>query len=319
MKLVSFKILGLGLWGILIAASSIYADPREDYFKEGQQAYEQGDYNKAANLFEKVVELDPNYAPVYNALGLTYRGLNGSLDDISWLFKVATDIDPNYIEAYENACKTFYQAAQYDDAEKNCMKILSINPHYGPAQMTLGWIYLGKSEPQKAVRYFEEIIKKVQAPGIYFGLGMAYARSGQQGEALDTITKLRSLGQDQLAAQLENMVRTKEPPRAPSMAPMAPALEMPEREPGTIVSSSGKSQYEEPQASAPPAPGGMKIRLKAKLTMTPKQPSAGSAPAAPSAGSSSTYGTNDNRSAIERIRALQKKRLGAIPQSGSGY
>ena len=316
-----YRIVLIGLIAALLVGPLAFADPLQEYFQQGQQAYDEGDYEKAAKLYEKVVEFDPNFAPVYNALGLTYRGLNSSLEDVTWLFKVATDIDPNYLEAYDNLCKIYYQAAQYGEAEKSCLKILSLNPSYGPAQLTLGWIYLGKSQPDKAVAYFEEILKRVQAPGIYLGLGTAYAMNGQHAEVLDMVTKLRSLGQPQMAAQLENMIRTRQ--SAPALA--VPQIDLSERQVGTIVSS-GETPVPsavEPTEGPPRAPGFMKVRLKGKLSATVTAHAVGSpqpASSETSSSSSSAYtGGTENRSAIERIRALQKRRMGVIPQPGSRY
>ena len=300
-------LLHVFLWVLMssVIVRPAVADDLQEYFNQGQQAYQQGDYEKAAQLYEKVVELDPNYAPAYNALGLTYKGLNAGLEDITWLFKVATEIDPNYIEAYENQCKMYHQAGQYDEAEKNCLKILSINPNYGSTQLILGWIYLGKSQPNHAVRYFEAVLKKVKVPSVYYGLGLAYAQSGSHAQVLETVTQLRNLGEVQMAAQLENMIRTKQPPPPP------PSIVVPEKQPGTLVpSSTVAASAPALEAAASPSAGSMRVRLRGKLGGSQTNVDGSSQAGLPEA----VYG--DNRSAIERIRALQQRRMGLRPQSG---
>jgi tetratricopeptide (TPR) repeat protein len=148
---ITSRILQMTAWLLILTGGVSFADDRQRYFEQGEQAYQGGDYQRAAKLYEKVVEIDPNYAPAYNALGLTYKGLNAPLEDVTWLFKVATEIDPNYVEAYDNECKTYYQVQHYDDAEAACLKILSLVlnilsllPQHGGAQFTLGWIYLAR-------------------------------------------------------------------------------------------------------------------------------------------------------------------------------
>lgn len=306
--------IGFCVMMVFIGARDVLAGDLQKYFDQGEKAYERGDYEKAAQLYEKVVEIDPNYAPAYNALGLTYKGLNGTIEDVTWLFNVATEIDPNYIDAYDNQCKTYYQAQYYDAAEKACLKILSLVPNHGGAQFTLGWIYLGKLDPKRAVRYFEEVLKKVQVPAVYFGLGMAYAQSGNHAQVLDTVTQLRSQGQLQMASQLEGMIRSSQPAAAP-MTP--PAIEIPERQAGTLVPSTSTVAVSAAPSgeSAAPQVGSMRVRLRGRLNT----PQIGATAQGTSANQATKSGSSDaSRSAIDRIRELQRRRMGVIPQS-SGY
>lgn len=298
-----------------IGPGNVLAGDLQKYFDQGEKAYERGDYEKAAQLYEKVVEIDPNYAPAYNALGLTYKGLNGTIEDVTWLFNVATEIDPNYIDAYDNQCKTYYQAQYYDEAEKACLKILSLVPNHGGAQFTLGWIYLGKLDPNRAVRYFEEVLKKIQVPAVYFGLGMAYAQSGDHAQVLDTVTQLRSQGQLQMASQLEGMIRNSQPAAAP-MTP--PVIAIPERQAGTLVPSTSTAAVSADPSGEPAAPqvGSMRVRLRGRLN-TPQINAAAQGTTAPSQ-TAESEASGASRSAIDRIRELQRRRLGVIPQS-SGY
>lgn len=45
------------------------------YFTEGFKYITQGDYHQASNYFQKVLQLDPNYALAYNNLGFAYANL----------------------------------------------------------------------------------------------------------------------------------------------------------------------------------------------------------------------------------------------------
>ena len=197
---------------ILIMAPVVSAGPTEEFFEKGNQLYQQGDYAKAAEYYEKAVEADSNFALGYNALGLTYKAMGASEPEVAWYFKVATDIDPNYAEAYDNLGKSYYAMGDFTKAEENCQKALSINPKLASAEFSLAWIYLiGKQQPADAIHYFRQIIDKAKIPYAYYGLGLAYYLNHDSAMVLEVITNLRGMNQEKLAAQLEDILRASTP------------------------------------------------------------------------------------------------------------
>ena len=193
---------------VIFLSSLVLGGSVEDLFRKGYQFESRGDYKKAIAFYEKIIEIDSNFAPVYNHLGLAYQALNKPKTEVAWYFKVATDINPNYTEAYANLGKIYYQMGHYDKAEKYCLKALSIDSNFVVAQLTLGWIYLnGKSRPNDAIYYFNKTLEKIQSPSVYFGLGMAYLMNGDNPLVLEIITILKGSGNHDLAQQLENLLR----------------------------------------------------------------------------------------------------------------
>ena len=190
------------------------AETLQELFQQGEAAYQKGEYDKAIRYYEQAVEINPNFAPVYNALGLARSGRNDPLSDVVWSFNVATDIDPNYAEAYDNKCRVLFRANKHAQAEEACRKALAVNPDLGSAQLNLAWVYLvGKQQPQDAIFYFQQVLEKIKNPMVYFGLGIAYSMKGDSANVLDIITTLRGMGENNLATQLEDGIRKiDEPP-----------------------------------------------------------------------------------------------------------
>jgi len=242
---------------VFVLSSICNASGLKENFEKGEQAYNAGQYDKAIEYFEKVVEIDSNFGPVYNSLGLAYSNSDADLSDIIWFFKVATEIDPNYIDAYNNMCRVYYQAGEHVLAEQSCLKVLEINPNYTQTQLTLAWIYLvGKSQPQEAIYYFNEVLKRVRNPIIYFGLGLAYSMNGDSGQVLDTVTTLRQIGEEQLAAQLENTLRSYyDVPEMPQLP-----VSLPRRKTGQIVGVQKPEVEQEVKQDIPAPSGQMRIR-----------------------------------------------------------
>ena len=280
--------------------SGAQAQTVKDFYEQGQQAYGQGDYKTAIDLYEKSVELNPNFAPAYNALGLAHKEINTDLSELVWLFKTATEIDPKYVEAYDNLGKAYYGLGDFDNAEQSCLKALAISPNLPSPKLSLGWIYLlGKSQPQEAISYFKDILKDNKIAYAYFGLGMAYYMSGDRTNVLDTITTLRSMEKEDLALQLENMVRGG---HYVGQGKGTPLVNTQPKGTSTLVPSSGAL------APAPKTLGTsmMKVRLKGKMfSIPPEQPPADSSASPGKSSESSSTVTGASTSSIERIKNLR--------------
>lgn len=259
---------------IAFCSSSLYAEEvsksAEELLQEGQAAFDQGDSLKAASLFEQAIEVNPDFAPAYNALGLAQLSSDGKLEDIIWLFEQTAEIEPQNPEAYFNMCRAYFQHQEADKAEAACLKALSINPEMGSAQLTLAWVYLmGKGDAPQSIAYFKKVLDKIKNPRIYLGLGMAYARNGDTGHVLEIVTQLRSQGEEVLANQLEKMIRPRgEIPEIPATLQAPPV-------PGEVSSKIVTAKPPvEPEPVLGTAPGTQKIQLRGRLLPPTIQPSA---------------------------------------------
>lgn len=247
------------LWCSDPAAQEAPKSARE-LFEAGQAAYEQGDLSNAVKYFEQSIEADPDSAPAYSGLGQVTLTNNGPLKDIIWLFEQAAELEPQNPEHFANMCRAYFQHQEHAKAEAACLKALELAPDSGSTQLTLAWIYLlGKAEPAKAVPYFKQVLDKVQNPKVYLGLGMAYARNNDMGHVLEIVTKLRSMGEETLASQLEKMVR----PQGEAVASPVPMIDV---GPSKVVSAVPPGP--EP-VTLPPDIGTHKIQLRGRLIIPP--------------------------------------------------
>jgi len=207
----ALKILSISLFLTVFSVLSAMAEEYQQVFQEATLAAQEGDLTKAIELYEKTIKLNPDFAPAYNYLGLAYQQTGLDPVEVAWYFKNAIEIDPQFEDAYVNLGKSYYGLGHFDLAEQYTLKALELNSDSTQAKLSIGWIYLlGKSRPKDAVAYFKEIAEKWQNPSAYFGLGMAYFMSGESPNVLECITKLREMQQDDLAAQLEGIVRSYE-------------------------------------------------------------------------------------------------------------
>lgn len=207
------KIAFLTVLLLVCFSAHVFAEnpinPIKKLFEEGMVAMQRSQYQKAISLFEKTIEIAPEFAPSYNYLGMCHRELGAKPADLIWMFEQAVKFNPNYAQAWDNLSRLYYSEGRFEDAKNACEKALEIKPDMLSAQMSLGWIHLlGFSEPQEAIFYFNQILENYDMPYAQFGLGMAHFMDREKFKALEMITELKSMNQVALAKQLENLVRS---------------------------------------------------------------------------------------------------------------
>ncbi len=185
-------------------------------YEAGWQAYEQGQYPEARKIFGQVIDLYENFAPAYYALGKVCYDESGGPEERQqclWYFERAVGIEPKYANAYEGICRIQHELGETDLAEQTCLKALSLDPNLHSTKLLLAWIYLlGKGDPDRALQYFDAVLKVTSNPIIIFGRGMAFAEKGDNAQVVEIITQLRSAGSQEFANHLEMVLRSKVSP-----------------------------------------------------------------------------------------------------------
>ncbi len=241
----------------------------KEFFNEGKAKYEEGKFKEAIIALEKSVELDETNAPAFNYLGLAYKETDADLAEIIWYFKNAVEIDPEYAQAYDNLGKAYYGLGDFDKAIANCDQAIAIDPNLGSSHLALGWIYLlGKSNPSKSIPYFKKVVERYKVPNAHYGLGLAYFMNGENALILEEITALRELKQDNLAQQLENVVRGHDYITPKESA--APLVNIPKREeaPAPSKARGSVSGTLTPQDGTSNVQGTTQVRMRGKLVNT---------------------------------------------------
>jgi tetratricopeptide (TPR) repeat protein len=178
-------------------------------YESAVEAYNKGEFDNAINLYHEIIKIAPQFSPAYIGVGLALRSKGGDIEEVLYYYKTAVDKDPASVAALEQLGRLYYSMGQIEKAKGVFEKILKLNPNMPSVKQTLGWIYLaGKNaNPAKAALYFKDVLKTHKDPEVYFGLGVSYFASNQREKALDIITQLRNMGQNDYADRLETSVR----------------------------------------------------------------------------------------------------------------
>jgi tetratricopeptide (TPR) repeat protein len=150
-----------------------------EYYQKG---YEQN-YRKAAEYFQKALEVDPTYSRAAFYLGLTYNALYEE-EQAEQYYKEAIRIDPDYLEARANYGGMLLDTGKVDEAIRQLNFVLTRQPNHAVALTLLAQAYrLKELYPQSidSARQAVKLSPKNAEPHLW--MADSYRLSGSYPEA----------------------------------------------------------------------------------------------------------------------------------------
>jgi adenylate cyclase len=168
-----------------------------DYFLRGVEhsnRYTQEANAQARRLFEKALELDPQYAEAYAFLGATYfvewtfqwSQDSQILDQALALAQRAVAVDDSLAQAHATLGSAYLWKKQYDQAIAEEERAIALDSNFADAYMRLGNILTFAGRPEEAIGLIEKAMRlNPHYPPMYvFFLGGAYRSTGRYEEAI---------------------------------------------------------------------------------------------------------------------------------------
>lgn len=112
----------------------------------------------AKNLYNKVLELDPNFRDAHNNLGVVLQQF-GKFQEAMGYFEKALKIDPNYVGSLNNLGLSFKELSKFQEAMGYFEKALKIDPNFRDANNNLGIVLQQFGKLQEAISCFKKAIK----------------------------------------------------------------------------------------------------------------------------------------------------------------
>ncbi len=217
-----------------------------ELYEQAVDAYNKQDFEQAVDFYQQTIKMAPNFAPAYIGMGLALKSKNADTDEVLYYYKTAVEMDPTNTQALEQLGRLYHSMNQLDKAERVFLKALKIDPGLGSIKLSLAWIYLsGRPKPELAIKYFKETLQSSKSPELYYGLGMAYFANNSRVEAMDMITQLKKMGQDDYAKRLEQAVRENRK---------------------VVIEQTPETPPSPTEEKASPTDTGIKVRLRGKLS-----------------------------------------------------
>jgi len=138
----------------------------------------QQQFQKAAEIYEKLLELKTNNPIVFVNLAVIF-GIQGRWSDGIPLLRTALQLRPSYPEAYNNLGIALQEQNQLDDAINSFKNVLQLKPSYPEAHNNLGNALQKQCQLDKAIASFAAAIHlKPDYPEAHNNLGTAFQEMG---------------------------------------------------------------------------------------------------------------------------------------------
>ena len=166
------------------------------YFQLGA-AYERNrQYNTASKIFNKALNLFPEYHNAMNYLGYMWVDIDRNIDEAAELIKKANELDPENAAYIDSLGWLYFRQGKYDKALIELLRASELTKeepdstifeHIGDTHQKLGDTKKAKAAWKKALDLLIKQKKKEQEPDAYLfeQIGNIYNKLGQEAKAKD--------------------------------------------------------------------------------------------------------------------------------------
>jgi Tfp pilus assembly protein PilF len=127
------------------------------HFNSGVTFYNQKEFSKAIQAYQKVIELDPTYVEAYNNMGIIYQTM-GDAKSAFEAYQKATGINPRYEKGYNNLGLLFLLEGRYEEALEAFQKALAINSNHIESHINLGILFKQKGQWENAIESYQKAL-----------------------------------------------------------------------------------------------------------------------------------------------------------------
>jgi len=168
----------------------------------GRAFYEKDEFEKAIEIFQYILEIDPNYKLAWNNLGNTYKYKEGLFNKKGFkksipYYEKAIEIDPEFEDAWFNLASSYHHCKKYKKAIEMYKKVLEINYLNSIAWEELGSVYGEKNNLELQIKFYKKALEIEPYSEIYwFNLGSKYAYLKEYDKALEAFKNAVKSGPD---------------------------------------------------------------------------------------------------------------------------
>ena len=161
------------------------SDNPEIYFLMGKCNRESSQFDAAEKDFKKALEIDPEFAPAHDGLGLLYD-LTGKKEAAQEQYQKAIALNPARHDFYNNLGFSQLLTGKYVEAKSNLLKSLALQPGFTKAEANLALCCIMTNDDKKA---FALLRKSHTYPTACCNMAALYKIKGETQKALDMINK----------------------------------------------------------------------------------------------------------------------------------
>jgi tetratricopeptide (TPR) repeat protein len=164
-----------------------------DYFQEG---YEEKNQKRKISLYQRAIEINPDYGKAYYNMGIAYNELKEYKNAID-AYERAIEINLDYGKAYCNMGNVYDELKEYKNAIDAYERAIEINPDDGKAYYNMGNVYNELKEYQNAIDAYERAIEINPDDGkAYYNMGNVYNELKEYQNAIDAYERAIEINPD---------------------------------------------------------------------------------------------------------------------------
>jgi serine/threonine protein kinase/Flp pilus assembly protein TadD len=149
-------------------------------------------WGEAEKEYKTAIELNPNYPTAYHWYSILLKNV-GRNDEAAAMIKRAQQLDPLSSVIGVNVSRMYQLQNNHDASIENSLKIIELDPNFGPAYEYLAFSYLKSGRNAEAIAAAEKGAELTNRAGINLGdMGYVYAATGKRSEALAIIKELEA-------------------------------------------------------------------------------------------------------------------------------
>ena len=161
----------------------------EDYFRIGNRAHDEKDYDKAISDYSKAIELNPNFVEAYSNRGVAFA-YKKDYDKAILDYSKAIELNPEYAKAYSNRGNAFAYKKDYDKAISDYNKAIELNPEDAEAYNNRGNAFANQIDYDKAISDYNKAIElNPEDAEAYYNRGTTFADQKDYDKAISDYSK----------------------------------------------------------------------------------------------------------------------------------
>ena len=167
----------------------LYPNDNDNYYWLGRSYYQNEQYEEAINSLLKAIQLVPNSPEYWAMLGISY-GINGQIEEAIKSLLKAAELNPDDSSNWYNLGYAYINNEQYQESIEPLLKATELNPDDRESWCFLGNSYLALKDNNNAVYSFERAIEiNPNYSDAWNNYGVALQRLNRIDEAISAYSK----------------------------------------------------------------------------------------------------------------------------------
>jgi len=157
-----------------------------------------GEYDKAVEQSNKVLELDPNNGEAHNELGYAYL-LKENFEKSIEHFKKYASLNPDDANPQDSMAEAYFLMGRLDEAIAKYKEALEVKPDFSEVFVKIGYMYALKEDYTEAMKWVDKDIAITTSPGLkragYLFKGFYHYWLGSMEKSLIDLQKAEELAE----------------------------------------------------------------------------------------------------------------------------